>query len=293
VNQRLARKWGQEYIGLSSSCPHFLAKNRPMPITCGMRIEPLTTEQFAALDYRVMSCAYTSQNQIGRLADERIYKASLAHQLQQLGLSCSRQVPIDIEHKTFRKTYFLDAVVDSSGVYELKTVAQLTGEHVSQLLTYLYLLDLPRGKLINFRSTKVEAQFVNAPLTASTRRAFAVEHQGRNGTDYFVELVLDMLRDLGTALSLSLYQEIMVHLLGGEESAVAMIPLSEGDTSFGNQRFYLANSTESFHITCFQSVTEQYEQHLQSLLQLSPLNAMHWVNIDVKCVNFKTVLRKQ
>ena len=52
-----------------------------MPVTCGIRIEPLTTEQFASLDYRVMSCAYAAQNQFGRLADEQIYEASLACQL--------------------------------------------------------------------------------------------------------------------------------------------------------------------------------------------------------------------
>lgn len=263
-----------------------------MPITCGMRIEPLTTEEFAALDYRVMSCAYASQNQIGRLADERIYEALLACHLEKLGLSCRRKVPIHVEHNTFHKTYFLDAIVDCCGVYELKTVSQLTGEHVSQLLTYLHLLNLTRGKLINFRSAKVESQFINAPLSASTRRAFEVKRQNTNGTDYLVELVLEMLRDLGTALSLSLYQEILVHLLGGEESAVAMIPLTYGDSTLGNQRFYLANSTESFHITCFRNVTEQYEQHLQSLLHLSPLDATHWINIDVKCVTFKTVMRK-
>jgi hypothetical protein len=160
------------------------------------------------------------------------------------------------------------------------------------MLTYLYLVEIPRGKLINFRSMKVESQFVNAPLTASNRRAFEVVRQVKSGAEYLVELVLEMLSDLGTALSLSLYQEIMVHLLGGEESVVAMLPLCDSDITFGNQRFYLANSAESFHITCFQDVPEQYEQHLQSLLQLSPLNVTHWVNIDVKCVSFNTITRK-
>lgn len=70
-----------------------------MPITCGMHIEP-------SLDYRVMNCAYASQNQIGRLADERIYEASLAYQLEKTGLSCCRQVPFQVEHSTFHKTYF-------------------------------------------------------------------------------------------------------------------------------------------------------------------------------------------
>lgn len=262
-----------------------------MPVTCGMRIEPLTTDAFASLDYRVMSCAYASQNQIGRLADERVYETSLASQLEKNGLSCCRQVPIHVAHNTFYKTYFLDAVVDGCGVYELKTVSQLNGEHVSQLLTYLHLLNLPRGKLINFRSTKVESKFVNAPLTAPTRRAFEAICQSSKGIDYLIDLVLEMLRDLGTALSLSLYQEIVVHLLGGKESVLVMLPITDGNTNLGNQRFYLANSTESFHITCFQNVTYQYEQQLQSLLQLSPLDATHWINIDVKCVTFKTVSR--
>ncbi|MDX1929515.1 MAG: GxxExxY protein [Pirellulaceae bacterium] len=151
-----------------------------MPITCGMHIEPLTTEAYASLDYRVMKRAHASQNQIGRLADERIYEASLAYQLEKTGLSCCRQVPFQVEHSTFHKTYFLDVVVDCCGAYELKTVTQLTGADISQLLTYLHLLNLPRGKLINFRSTKVESQFVNAPLTASTRRAFQVTRQNQS-----------------------------------------------------------------------------------------------------------------
>jgi GxxExxY protein len=262
-----------------------------MPITCGMRIDPLTSEEFSSLDYRVMSCAFKSQNHIGRLADERIYEASLAHQLKTMGLSCATQVPVYIEHGTFRKTYFVDMVVDSQGVYELKTVSQLTGEHVSQLLCYLYLLDLPRGKLINFRSTKVQSQFVNAPITASARRAFQVERQNQSGNDHLFEITIGMLRDLGTALSVSLYQEVLVHLLGGEDSVIAMVPLTEGVTSLGNQRFCLSSPTESFLLTCFQYIPEQYEQHLLSLLRLSPLDVTHWINIDVKCVTFKTIFR--
>ncbi len=106
---------GKKYGGTNMLFFHFLAPiflpERPSDaVSCGMRIEPLTTEAFASLDYRVMSCAYASQNQIGRLADERIYEASLACQLEKIGLSGRRQVPIHVQHHTFHKTYFLDAV---------------------------------------------------------------------------------------------------------------------------------------------------------------------------------------
>ncbi|AMV33381.1 hypothetical protein VN12_14745 [Pirellula sp. SH-Sr6A] len=106
----------------------------------------------------------------------------------------------------------------------------MTGEHVSQLMIYLHLLDLPRGKLINFRSTKVDSRFVNAPLSPSTRRAFFVDRRKIHGADHLVDVFIDIHQDLGTGLSLSLYQEVAVHLLSGEESVVAMIPLTEGDT---------------------------------------------------------------
>lgn len=262
-----------------------------MPVSCGLHIEPITTDKFAALDYRVMNCAFVTQNLIGRLADERIYEALLAHRLEDIGLRCHRQVPIQVTHKTFQKTYFLDIVVDGCGVYELKTASQITGDHLSQLLNYLHLLNLPRGKLINFRSPKVESQFVNAPISASDRHTLEVDARHSSNANELAELVLEILRDLGTSLSLSLYQEIVVHLLGGEESVVKFLPLADGTKNLGNQRFYLSTSTEAFHITCFPSATEQYEQHLQLLLQLSPLDAIHWINIDLKQIRFRTVFR--
>ncbi len=39
-----------------------------------------------------------------------------------------------IRHKDFAKTYSLDLVVAPAGIYELKTVRQLAGEHEAQLL---------------------------------------------------------------------------------------------------------------------------------------------------------------
>ncbi|MFT5131127.1 MAG: GxxExxY protein [Rhodothermales bacterium] len=40
-------------------------------------------------------------------------------------------------------------VVDNKAVYELKTVKALDKHHTAQLMNYLLLLDLQRGKLIN------------------------------------------------------------------------------------------------------------------------------------------------
>lgn len=49
-----------------------------MPVSCELGIAKLSTDEFGELDYRVMRHAFDSQNDLGRLADERIYQADLA-----------------------------------------------------------------------------------------------------------------------------------------------------------------------------------------------------------------------
>jgi GxxExxY protein len=259
-----------------------------MPVTCDLEIESLSTEEFSELDYLVMGHAFQSHNQLGRLADERIYETSLASRLIGEQIEEARQVPVIVTHRAFVKEYFLDLVVSRKGVYELKTVAELTREHVAQLLTYLYLLDLPRGKLVNFRKAKLESEFVNAPLTRSARTSFAIECRYR-GELSLVEMTVEMLLDLGTSLSVSLYNEILVHLLGG--APVAMLPMTEGTKHFGKQPFHLVTPMESLRVTCFSRIPADYDQQLRSLLQFSPLQATHWINIDPKVVTFRTVTR--
>ncbi len=260
-----------------------------MPVKCELEIESLTTEAFSELDYVVMGHAFKCQNQFGRLADERIYEASLAAKLNLSHLESCQQLPIVVSHESFRKTFYLDLVVSRKGVYELKTVANLSQAHIAQLLTYLYLLDLSRGKLVNFRSPKVDATFVNAPLSRQERTSFAINLDKYRGDVRLTALVKHMLLDLGTALSVALYQEILVHLLGGESVATAMLPVTDGHRVFGNQRFQLVNQSESFHVTCFGRVSDDYEQQLRALLRFSPLQALHWINIDIKTVTFKTI----
>ncbi|MCA9165494.1 MAG: GxxExxY protein [Planctomycetales bacterium] len=124
-----------------------------MPIHCPTKIESLTTEGFGLFDYSLMGHIFASQNGIGRLADERIYQADVAQRLAAAGMATEIETPITLVHKTFAKELFLDLVVCQRAVYEFKTVSALSSNHVAQLLTYLYVLDLRRGKLVNFRSS--------------------------------------------------------------------------------------------------------------------------------------------
>lgn len=115
---------------------------------------------------------------------------------------------------SFHKTHILDLAVQGAGVYELKTVDSFYNSHIAQLMTYLYLLDVPRGKLVNFRSGQVESRIVNAPLSRRDRPSSRTETDHFDVDHALGDLTVAMLRDLGTALSGAMYQDVITELLG-------------------------------------------------------------------------------
>src|SRR5580698_11155974 len=136
-----------------------------MPIHCPITIGPLSADEFEQVDYRVMGLAYASQNELGRLCDECAYEADLKARLLADGFrSVQTQVPVTITHRDFSKTYRLDLVADDA-LYELKAGTALVGEHETQLLHYIFLLGLRRGKLLNLRPSKVQGKIVATSLS--------------------------------------------------------------------------------------------------------------------------------
>src|SRR5688572_21360195 len=69
-----------------------------------------------------------------------------------------REVPIPLHYRglEIQTSYRADFVVDQAVVIELKAVDRLLPIHSSQLLTYLRLLDLRVGLLINFNVTRLK-----------------------------------------------------------------------------------------------------------------------------------------
>jgi GxxExxY protein len=135
-------------------------------------ISCLDADQFERLDFRVMGHAYATQNELGRLCDESAYQADLKARLLTDGFrAVHTEVPVTLAHRDFSKKYFLDLVADDA-LYELKADKALTSEHEAQLLNYMFLLGLRRGKLLNFRPSKVEGRIVATSLTHDQRRRF-------------------------------------------------------------------------------------------------------------------------
>jgi GxxExxY protein len=254
-----------------------------MPITSPITLSPINQKEFAQLDYDVMRHAFECQSQLGRLCDEVIYQNDLTARLQAAGLPVRKEVPVTVSHRDFAKTYSLDLVVANAGIYELKTASALVGEHEAQLLNYLFLCGAQHGKLINFRSAKVQSRFINTSLTQTERRQFDIEMsnwQERKQTDQsFLENLIGLLKDWGCCLDLALYTEALIHFAGGEDRVVQRLPLARGDKCLGTQRWLLLDPETAFWVTALTEGTVDYEHHLRALLCLTPLRAIQWVNL--------------
>lgn len=109
----------------------------------------MNAEEVSAI---VVDTAYHLHRGLGPGLLESVYEALLAGKLEQRGLRVERQqvVAFDFEGVHFDEGLRLDLIVEGVLVVELKSVERMSPVHSKQLLTYLRLLSLPVGLLINF-----------------------------------------------------------------------------------------------------------------------------------------------
>ena len=88
---------------------------------------------------------------------ESIYEWCLAKELQLRGLNCVSQRTILIEYKGFTREEPLrfDLLVESCVLVETKAAEKILPIHKAQLMSYMKLLNIPVGLLINFHEMKL------------------------------------------------------------------------------------------------------------------------------------------
>ncbi len=108
-----------------------------------------TVEELSAI---VVDCGYRLHFEAGPGLLETVYEVVLARMLADQGLDVKRQVPVPIRLMglTFEEGFRADLIVEDRLLIELKSVENLLPVHSKQVLTYLRLLKLPLGLLINF-----------------------------------------------------------------------------------------------------------------------------------------------
>ncbi len=109
----------------------------------------MTVEEVSSV---VVDTAFHIHKELGPGLLESVYEAVLARMLEQRGLCVERQktVAFDFAGLHFDEGLRVDLLVGGCLVVELKSVENLAPVHAKQLLTYLRLLDLRLGLLINF-----------------------------------------------------------------------------------------------------------------------------------------------
>ena len=106
---------------------------------------------------------------------ESVYEIVLARALARRGFQVERQKPIRFEYDDmiFEEGFRTDLLVEGRVVVELKSVEKLAPVHSKQLLTYLRLMNLRVGLLLNFGAPTLKEGLHrivnNLPSSASSR----------------------------------------------------------------------------------------------------------------------------
>jgi GxxExxY protein len=88
---------------------------------------------------------------------ESIYEWCLMKELELRGLNCVSQKVVAVEYKGFTRDEALrfDLLVEGCVLVEVKAVEKTLPIHKAQSLSYMKLLNVPLGLLINFHELKV------------------------------------------------------------------------------------------------------------------------------------------
>ncbi len=100
----------------------------------------------------IVDACYQGHTGLGPGLLESVYEAVLALELEKRGLRVQRQaaVPIAWDGHVFDEGFRADLVVEDKAIVELKAVERTAPVHGKQLLTYLRLMDMRLGLLVNF-----------------------------------------------------------------------------------------------------------------------------------------------
>jgi GxxExxY protein len=115
-------------------------------------------EDLERISADVLHAAFEIHKDFGLGLLESVYEIILSETLKEKGYKIECQKPIGIHYKNIHITsaFRADILVNSCFLIEIKSVDSLNAVHGKQLLTYLKLMNLPIGLLINFGGATIK-----------------------------------------------------------------------------------------------------------------------------------------
>ncbi len=107
---------------------------------------------------KIVNVAYEIHQGLGPGLFESVYEMILFDQLTEAGFRVNRQVtfPVYYHTKKYQTGFRVDLLVNSAVIVEVKSVESLQPVHYKQLLTYLRLMNIKLGLLINFNEEYIK-----------------------------------------------------------------------------------------------------------------------------------------
>jgi GxxExxY protein len=99
-----------------------------------------------------IDCGFQLHKQLGPGLLESVYELLLFESLREKGLFVERQkaIPITFNGRVLDEAFRADLLVENQLLIELKSTERYAPVHAKQVITYLRLMKLPLGLLMNF-----------------------------------------------------------------------------------------------------------------------------------------------
>ncbi len=117
----------------------------------------MTKKYLDDLTYKVIGCCINVHNTLGPGLLESVYQKCLQEEFkyQKIKYQSELIVPVTYRNLEINAQLRADFYIDNCLVMELKAVDAIQPVHEAQLLTYLKLLESPKGILINFNCVNI------------------------------------------------------------------------------------------------------------------------------------------
>ena len=87
-------------------------------------------------------------------------------------------------------------------------------------------------------------------------------------------------------------EEALIHFLGGESSILRRVQLTRAGFSLGTQIIMQAADPIAFRVTALATEARNgYEAQIRRFLALTPLTALHWINLHHHEAQLVTITR--
>ena len=130
-------------------------------------MQKMTKAAINDLSYKIIGCAIEVHSNLGPGLLESIYERCLTRELQLRNLETRSQIRVPIHYKGFHldADLRLDMLIEDTIVAEIKAVEHMNPVYEAQVLSYMKLLEKPKGILFNFCSSNIfregQRTFVN------------------------------------------------------------------------------------------------------------------------------------